>query len=161
MGRKSGGAVYWVLFLLVAVILIYFGYPRILSGIDYIRGYVVGKNMAMLSDTLREAALINGVNGGIIQQANYTEELTDRWNLENYAIFYRNSLVDRGAFNGYVVYSRDVSLKAIRNLLPSAQAVDWRILKKRLEDYVEVDSKDNAFTPEATVVYYGFSFKVY
>lgn len=161
MKRNSGGAVFWVIFLLVIAGAGYYFYPDILDGIEYVKSYVAGKNISFLSKTIREASLINGVKNGTINEAESLEQITDRSNLGDYSIFYKESFFKRGDFKCYVVYGKAANLKAVRKLTPNAYSVEWVNLRKELKDYKVVSSEKGAFAPEDSVIYYTFDFRIY
>lgn len=161
MRRKSGGAVFWIVFLLLLAVAGYYFYPDILDGIEYVKSYVAGKNISFLSKTVREASLINGVKNGIINEAETIEQITDRSNLGDYSIFYKESTFKRGDFKCYVVYGKEANLKAVRKLTPGAYSIEWATLRKQLKGYKAISSEKKAFVPDDTVVYYTFDFRIY
>ena len=165
MSRRKGFSLVELLIVLAVIAaLIATITPVAMNAIKKAKATQVAQNLKTLASALENAAYVNGVESGSVNDIAGLKDLGRDIDGTVYNVYYEEHSATKGKFKVWVVTKADVNkaeVDKIINTLPSGQnKADWSTIKN---DAPGTRLTNTSWTPNDTdsVMYYEFDFTVY
>ena len=165
MSRRKGFSLVELLIVLAVIAaLIATITPVALNAIKKAKATQVAQNLKTLASALENAAYVNGVEDGFVNDIADLKDLGRDIDGKVYNVYYEEYSATKGEFRVWVVTKADVNkdeVDKIINTLPSGSSkTNWSDIKNTVP---QTKLTNNTWTPADTdsVMYYEFDFTVY